>query len=204
MKKKETNYFDMFAEAAMLCDDTCDELEKLFDNIGTAGEAVTKIHDYERKGDELRHVLFAELSQAFITPIDRDDIVLVSSLIENVLDSLDEISLLIDRICVTKTREGAKEFMHLINDAATAMVNATKEFKNFKKSTEFSKFIIEVNKIEEDGDALFSNLMKKLFTDEKDPIEIIRWKAVFEALENALDSMEDVCDAMERVVINNC
>lgn len=204
MKKKETNYFDMFAEAAMLCDDTCDELEKLFADIGTAGEAVTKIHDYERKGDELRHVLFAELSQAFITPIDRDDIVLVASLIENVLDSLDEISLLIDRICVTKTREGAKEFMHLINDAATAMVNATKEFKYFKKSTEFSKFIIEVNKIEEDGDELFSNLMKKLFTDEKDPIEIIRWKAVFEALENALDSMEDVCDAMERVVINNC
>lgn len=204
MKKKETNYFDMFAEAAMLCDDTCDELENLLENIGTAGEAATKIHEYERKGDELRHVLFAELSQAFITPIDRDDIVLVASLIENVLDSLDEISLLIDRICVTTTRDGAKEFMHLINDAATAMVNATKEFKNFKKSTEFSKFIIEVNKIEEDGDELFSNLMKKLFTDEKDPIEIIRWKAVFEAMENALDSMEDVCDAMERVVINNC
>ncbi len=204
MKKKEMNYFDMFAEAAMLCDDTCDELENLLDNIDTAGEAATKIHEYERKGDELRHVLFAELSQAFITPIDRDDIVLVASLIENVLDSLDEISLLIDRICVTTTRDGAKEFMHLINDAATAMVNATKEFKNFKKSTEFSKFIIEVNKIEEDGDELFSNLMKKLFTDEKDPIEIIRWKAVFEAMENALDSMEDVCDAMERVVINNC
>lgn len=201
---KEPDYFDLFIKAASISDRAANSLAELMDNIDDAKEKSEAIHVIEHEGDDLIHEVFFQLNRSFITPIEREDIIEISSRIEDTIDSIDEVSLMFDMLCAKKAKKGAKEMCMLINRATTALVAATVEFKNFKKSKNLSKLIVDINHIEEEGDTLFHNLMKKLFSEEKDILEIVRWQSIYQALEDTLDSVENVADAMERVIIKNC
>ena len=147
--------------------------------------------------------MYHHLNRSFITPIEREDILEIARNIEDSIDAIDEVSIMMEMLSVRTVRYPAIDLVNLITKACSTIVAATVEFKNFKKSKELPKLLVEINHIEEEGDVLYQLAMKKLFTEEKDPIEVIKWQNIFKTLEDVLDSCENVADAMEGVIVKN-
>lgn len=203
MSNKEVDYFDLFIKAANVCDRAAGGLDELMDNLEDAKEKSIAIHQIEHEGDEQFHVLVYHLNRSFITPIEREDILDISRYIEDTIDTIDEVSIMMDMLSVNNVRYPAKELVNLITKASSALVSATIEFKNFKRSKELPKILVEINHIEEEGDVLYQSAMKDLFTNEKDALEVIKWQNIFQSLENVLDACENVADVMEGVIVKN-
>jgi predicted phosphate transport protein (TIGR00153 family) len=203
MKNKEVDYFDMFIKAASISDRSAAALDELFDNISDTEAKSAEIHMLEHEGDDLYHELYYHLIRSFITPIDREDILEIAHNIEDTIDSIDEVSIMMNTLSVKKVREPAKELINLINKGCDAMVAAAVEFKHFKRSKDLPKLLVEINHIEEQGDVLFQSAIKSLFATEKDAIEVVKWQNIFNSLETVLDAIENVADIMEGVIVKN-
>ena len=143
------------------------------------------------------------VEEAFITPIDRSDIVEIIKEIENITDSIDSIANHTYMMCVNKVNEAAKDLMSYVVDACIKLEELMKNLKNFKK--EFKKIndlIIEINNIEEAGDKTYLTAMRSLFEFETDAKKIIVWKLLYDQLEGALDKCEDVADIVQKIIIS--
>ena len=106
-------------------------------------------------------------------------------------------------LSIDEIREPAKEMMNLITKGCAALVAATVEFKNFRKSKSLNGLLVEINQVEEEGDVLYQRSMKDLFKNETDVLQVVKWQNIFNSLEDVLDACENVADAMERVIITN-
>ena len=203
MKSKEVDYFDLFIKAATTCNRAAEGLDELMDNLHEAKDKSDAIHQIEHEGDEQYHVLYHHLNRSFITPIEREDILDIAKYIEDTIDMIDEVAIMMNILSISSIREPAKEIMNLITKGCAVLVAATVEFKNFKKSKELPKLLVEINHVEEEGDVLYQKAMKELFSTEKDPLEVIRWQNIYKSLEDVLDACENVADIMEGVIVKN-
>ncbi|NLB77634.1 MAG: DUF47 family protein [Clostridiaceae bacterium] len=157
----------------------------------------------EHEADIHVHRCLKLVEEAFITPIDRSDIVEIIKEIENITDSIDSIANHTYMMCVNKVNEAAKDLMNFVVDACIKLEELMKNLKNFKK--EFKKIndlIIEINNIEEAGDKTYLTAMRSLFEFETDAKKIIVWKLLYDQLEGALDKCEDVADIVQKIIIS--
>ena len=162
-----------------------------------------KLHGIEHEGDLIRHQIVSELSRAFITPSGAR-ICQALRCIDDLTDSIRGHSDPYRHFNITSIRPEAIEFINLIVDAADATKEALVEFKNFKKSKTINSMIININKLEEDGDKLYHDSVRRLFVEEEGNIlEIIRWREAFEIMEHCCDAFEDVADIIESIVMKN-
>lgn len=203
MKAKEVNYFDMFVDAAKVCLKAAEELEKLVKNKANNEKDIVLLHDIEHEGDELYHKLYYHLNRSFITPIEREDILEIARYIEKTIDIIDEVGMMYNVLSINTVKDDAIVLSKLIIKSCKALLDATVEFKNFKKSKQLSQLIVEINHIEEDGDRLYEDAVKTLFNKETNVLEVIKWKNIYDAMENVLDSVEDVAEIMEGVIVKN-
>lgn len=203
MKAKDVNYFDLFVEGAQVCYKAAEQLGNIVkDDIDTLVE-IAKIHDIEHEGDELYHTIYDHLNRSFITPLEREDILQLARYIEDTIDKIDEVAIMFDMLSITTIRPEAKEFVCLIQKSCKCMLDATLEFKNFKKTKALSPLLVEINHIEEEGDRLYEKCIKYLFSQEPSVLEVIKWKNIFDTLEDVLDACENVTDVMEGVIVKN-
>lgn len=203
-KKKEVDYFELFIEQAKITLKAAEKLEAMLNASSTEfSQRMQDIHEVEREGDVMYHKLYKELNLSFITPIEREDILEISRNIEQATDAIDEVSIMIDLLSVTSVRPVAKELVNLIIKASTVMLDAVKEFKNFKKSTKLNGDLVEINHIEEDGDKLYQDAIRELFAKEANVLEVIKWKNILDTLEAVLDTCENVADGIEAVIVKN-
>lgn len=203
MAKKVYNYFDQFVQQMDLCKQAAAQLVDLLSDYTDVDKKVERIHDTEHQADINLHELMGELNRSFITPIDREDIVQIANAIDDIIDSIEDVSGLFDMLSITKIRSGAKEVGDLIMQSCDALYDVLKEFANFKSSKHLSGLIIKVNKIEEEGDRLYRDILKAMFLNETDAVELLKWKNVFDTLENILDDCEHVADLLDGLVIKN-
>lgn len=204
-RKKQFDYFgslDQLAsngyEAAVILHDLLHDYSPA--RLTTEAE---RIHALEREGDQLVQAIVNELYDAFITPIDREDIVQIMDKLDDILDGLNATTYLLENLVITSIREGIEHFAQLIVEATAGVKTATKEFSKFKSSKTLKKMIEEVNSIEAQADKLYSQLTKDLFTNEEDPVEIIKWKDILDQLEDIIDDSEDAVDSIDSLVIKN-
>ena len=144
-----------------------------------------------------------ELYDAFITPIDREDIVLITNRLDDILDELNATTYLFENLLVYTIRPNTDQFLQLIVIATSDVVSATKEFAKFKHSKVLKHYIDQVNETESEADKLYSALVKNLFAHEKDPIEVIKWRDIYNHLEMITDACEAAADVIEGLVIKN-
>jgi len=203
MANKDVNYFDLFIEGAKVCCKAATQLENLVkDNEDTISE-ISAIHDIEREGDHLYHTIYDHLNRSFITPIEREDILQISRYIEETIDTIDEVGIMFNMLSITEARPEAKELVSLIVQSCNALREATIEFKNFKKSKKLPPLLVEINRIEEEGDKLYQNAIKTLFSKETNTLDVIKWNKIFDTLEDVLDAAENVADVMEGTIVKN-
>jgi hypothetical protein len=163
-------------------------------------EQVQRVKAIEHAGDEITHQIFRKLNQTFITPFDREDMYQLCSTLDDVIDLIDAAASRFVLYRVSCIRMGTIEL-------ATVLAAATVELKNAVHAMEFPDralhHVIEINRLENESDRICRTLIAQLFEEEKDPVQIIKWKEIFEVIETAVDKCEDVSNVIESVILKN-
>jgi hypothetical protein len=180
-------------------------LEENFINFDPAKlqDDLDKLHLIEHDADEKKHEMMGVLLKAFITPIEREDISLLSQSIDTVTDRIEDVLIRVYINNVQFIRPEAIEFTKVIIRCCQALKEVMEEFADFKKSKTLHKLIIEINALEEEGDRLYIKSMRKLHTEVTDPLEVIAWREIYDYLEKCCDACEHVADAVESVIMKN-
>ena len=161
------------------------------------------MHEIEHGADLKKHQMMKMLVAEFITPIEREDIATLSYMLDDVLDSIEEVFQMFFMYNVKSMRPEAIDFVELIVRSTEAMKACFDEFEHFRKSDLIAKKIVEVNVIEELADTLYFRTVRELYTKEKDPLQIMVWVRLFDRFERICDECEHVADAIGSVIMKN-
>ncbi len=206
MAKKEKNYyFDAFERGIAFANQAAVLLMECLENYNPANVQahLDDMHQIEHTADGVKHEMMEKLMKEFLPPIEREDIVELSIIIDDATDSIEDVLRGMYMYNVTALRPEVKEFTSLIVRCCKALAEAAAEFHNFRKSDILRDKIIEVNALEEEGDKIYVEAMRKLYTEEADPVAIIAWTTMYDRLEKCCDCCEDIADIMEQVVMKN-
>jgi predicted phosphate transport protein (TIGR00153 family) len=163
-------------------------------------EQVQSIKAIEHTGDEITHQIFRRLNQTFITPFDREDIHLLGSTMDDVIDLIDAASSRFVLYRIAHVRLGTLELCKVLAAATVELKEAVHSMQSPDKALHH---VIEINRLENESDRICRTLIAQLFEEEKNPVEIIKWKEIFEVIETAVDKCEDVSNVIESVILKN-
>ena len=204
-KKGDRYYFDNFVacvkcsqRAATLLGETLKNYSK--EDMGKKRE---QIHEIEHEADRKKHELMNMLNKAFITPIEREDIVSLAQNLDDITDTIEDVFLRIYICNVDAIKENAIAMTDLVISACEALKVAMEEFPEFRKSTKLKEYLIRINDLEEKGDELYIEGMRALHTDGEDALTVIAWRDIYSYLERCMDACEHAADIVEAVIMKN-
>jgi predicted phosphate transport protein (TIGR00153 family) len=197
---KEREFFDLFEEAGANIVRASELLERLLDEWPDHGELAREVRDCEHEGDRITHDIIQRLNQTFVTPIDREDIYALASALDDIVDYIEEVSDFLGLYKIEATLEKAIEMGQILHQSTRAIAGAIPRLRTFK---DIHHYTVEVNRLENDGDRVLREALASLFERGIDPMLVIRWKDVFERLEDAIDSTERAANILEGIVIKN-
>jgi uncharacterized protein len=197
---REREFFDLFEEAGANIVRASELLEKMLELWPEHGELGRDVTVCEQEGDRITHDIIQRLNQTFVTPIDREDIYALASALDDIVDYIEEVSdfLIVYRIEAPNDR--ATEMAQILRHATRAIADAIPRLRGFK---DIHHYTVEVNRLENDGDRVLREALAALFERGIDPMLVIRWKDIFERLEDAIDSTERAANILEGIVIKN-
>lgn len=203
--KNENFFFDSFESCAQISFKAAKVLKRCLDEYDSdrVMEQLEEMHIIENDGDSAKHDVMHELVRAFITPIERDDIVEICNNIDNVTDSIEDVLIQFYMNNITHVKENAKKFADIVVECCDATTMLMHEFRTFRKSKKLAEIIIEINRLEEDGDRLYLKSMRELTLESENPFEFIAWREIYSYLEKCCDACEDVADIVESIAIGN-
>ena len=161
------------------------------------------LHTIEHEGDSKKHEMSSALAKAFVTPIDREDIDMLSHNIDDVTDLIEEVlqHFYMDRIETVLPE--AVEFAAKIEQCTKLLKQIMEEFPSFKRSTKLHDMIIELNNVEEECDRLYLRARMNIREHCTDPLDVISWREIYDAMEDCADACEHVGDCVETVIMKN-
>ena len=204
-KKNEDFTFDAFVRGI---EASCDAAAMVHDAIinydpEKLPAQLENLHAIEHRGDEVKHELVSKVSRAFITPLERDDILTLIQAVDSVTDSVEDILIRMRITGVRRMRSDAADFAKLLVRCTDATRQLLQEFRHFKKSKKLNEYIILVNHIEEEGDAMYMEAMRRLHTGVEDLLQLVIWREIYDFFERCFDACEDVADIVENLAIGN-
>lgn len=201
---REYGFFDYFERHADRTVEGAKLFQELLDDLGSAAPKARRIKEVEHEADVITHQTVEMLHKTFITPIDRDDI---HRLISHMDDILDAIEAAAERIALYEIREPtleARELARILQLATEQLRIAVAGMRNLKGGTQkILTACVDVNRLENEGDAVLRIGIAKLFKTEANPLVVMKWKEIYETLEEATDRCEDVANIIEGVVLEN-
>ncbi|MGL4847384.1 MAG: DUF47 domain-containing protein [Clostridium sp.] len=199
---KEDKFFVMFIEEAKNIHEAAILLKKGFENLDKKEDINKEIGELEHKGDVMVHDNLIELNEAFITPIDREDIFRITKKMDNILDDIDSAANRLIMYNVTSVSEASLEMCDMIINITAELLNLMEELKKIGKKNDMVEKIKRINEIEHIGDRLYRKTITELFKG-TDAIEIVKWKDIYLMLENTLDNCEQIAAIVEGVVMKH-
>jgi uncharacterized protein len=197
---RDDNFFEMFIALADNIHRGSEVLVEMFQKDEGAEKYAERIKDLEHIGDNLTHSMFTRLNQSFITPFDREDIQALSSRIDDVLDLIDSAASRMVTYKIARVRPGIAGLAQVLYDATRQI---TVVVRALGKHDGVLDKCIEIKRLENESDRLSRLLIAQLFDEEKDPVQIIKWKEIIEVIEAAVDKCEDVANVIETVTLKN-
>jgi len=197
---REDNFFEMFIALADNCHQGAQVLVEMFQKDDGAEMYAERIKDIEHTGDNLTHTLLTRLNQTFVTPFDREDIQALSSRIDDVLVLIDAAASRIVTYKISHIRAGVADLAQILYETTRQVVVVVGALN---KHDAVLEKCIEINRLENEADRLSRILIARLFDEEKDPVQIIKWKEIIEVIEAAVDKCEDVANVIETVTLKN-
>ena len=159
-----------------------------------------EIKEVEHKCDFLTHEIIQRLNRTFVTPIDREDIYALASALDDIVDYTEEAADYLGLYKIEAPMEQAQRLAHVLLQASRSIAEAMPRLRSFE---DISHYTVEINRLENDGDRITREAMAALFDGGIDPMVVIRWKDIYDRLENAIDATETVANILEGIVIKN-
>lgn len=200
---KEDKFFDLFVETANIAYKASNLLVEFLKDLGNAEENLKKIKEVEHEGDRKQHEILEQLNKTFITPFDREDIYLIAKDMDDIIDYIESTASRFVMLNVNNCTEEAEMLSRMVVKCCEEIIILMQELKNMKTSKELSKKIIEINRLEEEGDRVSRKAIKDIFRGNMEVIEVIKWREVYQYLEDTLDACEDLANVIEGVVMKN-
>lgn len=197
---KDREFFDLFEEAAGNIVRAAELLHEMFRGFPDTAPLSREILLAEQEGDRITHDILHRLNQTFVTPIDREDIIALASAMDDVVDLAEEVSDFMVLYKIEAPMDPAERLTQILRDACVQVSKAMPRMRAFE---DISHYVVEIHRLENDGDRLMREGMASLFDKGVDPMVVIRWKDIFERLEEAIDATEHVADVLESIVIKN-
>lgn len=197
---RDEKFFDLFREQAENIHKAAQMLVSLFDDYREVEKQVSEIKFIEHKGDQITHALMMKLNKTFITPFDREDIHALGSALDDVLDLVDAAA---SRFVIYKVKQvtpGAQQLSRVILHGTEIILKAVAQLN---KPQNMLKYTEQLTLLEEEADHIKGQCIARLFEDSSDPIEVIKWKEIYEVLEATTDKCEDVGNVLEAVVLKS-
>lgn len=200
---REETFLPQFARAAEIILEAATALDRLAADFTDVELKVAHIKHLEHEGDQVAHQTFGLLSRTWITPIDREDIHALVKALDDVLDFIDAAANRFVLYKIQAPRPGFKQATEIIVQSAHAIRRAMGMLGDLKHSAEILEICVEINRLENEADTLNRISIGRLFDIEKDPITLLKWKEIYEVLEEATDRCEDVANVFEQIVLKS-
>jgi predicted phosphate transport protein (TIGR00153 family) len=197
---KDREFFDLFEEAASNGVRAADLLDRMLRSFPDNAELARDILICEQDGDRITHDIHKRLNNTFVTPIDREDILELASALDDIVDFTEEVADYLGLYKIEAPMEQAQRLAHVLLEACRLIAEAMPRMRDFR---DISHYTVEVNRLENDGDRITREAIASLFDNGIDPMVVIRWKDIFERLEDAIDATEHVANVLEAIVIKN-
>jgi uncharacterized protein len=196
----DREFFDLFEEAGSNTVRAADLLDQLLRNWPDNKELGRELLICEQEGDRITHDLIRKLNNTFVTPIEREDILVLASALDDIVDFTEEAADYLSLYKIEAPMEQAQRLSHVLLESTRQIAEAIPRLRGFR---DISHYVVEINRLENDGDRIVREAIASLFDGGIDPMVVIRWKDIFERLEAAIDACERVAHILESVVIKN-
>ncbi len=198
---KNDRFFDLFEESARNFVTAAGLLKELMDRCEDVEEMVRRITELEHYGDTVTHLIMAELHGTFVTPIDREDIAQLAQRMDDVMDFIDAAAMRMMLYDITKPTERAKELADIVVRVTSETSKAIPRLRRRSDLSHMREHCIEINRLENEADDVRRAALAELFRDKVELAEVIKWREIYEHMEDAVDRCEDIADILEGVMI---
>jgi predicted phosphate transport protein (TIGR00153 family) len=196
---KEQEYFRLFIEMAENLDKAAALLVKLYEDFRHTKSLAREILEHEHVGDKIVHDIVQRLNKTFITPLDREDIYALAATLDEILDSIEAAADAVNLYRLNEPTEYAREQTNVLAKATALLADGMHKLES--RRGELRECLVEVNRLENDGDRISREAIAGLFDGDMKATDIIKWKDVYELLESAIDECEHVANIIESIVL---
>lgn len=200
---REEDFFGLFERHAALTVEGAQEMRRLVDGSGSIPAHAARIKQLEHETDVITHACVERLHKTFITPLDRDAIHVLISRMDDIMDYIEAAAASVLLYELHDMTAPVRALADVLVRSTEAVAVAVAGLSNFKQTDRILQACIEVNRLENEGDEILRNALAELFRGATDPLLVLKWKEVYEALENATDRCEDVANVIEGVVLEH-
>jgi uncharacterized protein len=194
---REESFFELFvkqAEKLVHAGEVLLDMVTAYENVESKAR---RLHELEHEADEVTHDILKRLNSTFVTPLDREDIHELASTMDNVMDHMDAASDLLVLHHIEKPLPAMKAQADLLVRAARQTVEALRKLPDFQ----LQEYWVEINRLENEGDKLYRQAIADLFSGDYNAMDVLKWKDVLDALEAAMDELEDVANTLEGIAL---
>jgi hypothetical protein len=200
---RETSFFDFFEQHAALTVEGIKEFVSLVSTGANIAAKANRVKEIEHETDVITHRCVEALHKTFITPMDRNDIHRLVSRMDDIMDFVEASA---ERIVLYEIKQmlpEVRDMADVLQRAAEQLHLALKGLRKKKDLPSVLKICIDINRLENEGDAILRNALARLFREEEDAITVIKWKEIYEDIEAATDRCEDVANIIEGMILEN-
>ncbi|MCZ6623774.1 MAG: DUF47 family protein [Deltaproteobacteria bacterium] len=200
---RDEKFYDFFEASVKKVVQGAAQLEELIKNFKEVPLKAKQIKDTEHEGDLITHHTIEMLHLTFVTPLDREDIHNLITSLDDVLDYIEACAESLNLFRIGETTEEAMLLVGVLVKTVKEVEQAVFKLRHLKGADSIMRHCIEINRLENEGDYECRAAVAKLFAPENNPLEVIKWKEIYETLENAIDRCEDVANVLEGIVLKN-
>jgi predicted phosphate transport protein (TIGR00153 family) len=198
---RDEEFFDLFVQVADRNKEAAQLLRDLFAAVPERRTPIVeRIKRLEHEADQVTHEVVNRLDRTFITPLDREDIHQLASDLDDVMDVMDGTARRAQIFHLGVAPAGVRQLTEVIQRMVTVLAEGV---GRLKQGDDVMKYCVEAKKLEEEGDAIYHEVLGQLFEREKDALEVIKWKEIYDNLERTLDEAEDVANVLESITLKH-
>ncbi len=197
---KDEGFFALFDQLAARLTTSAALLRQLFDDPTRLNELVALVKAEEHAADELTYEVMQRIDRSFVTPLDREDIHLLANRLDNVVDLMDGTARRAVMFHINERRQPAIDLVDVIVETSAVLAEGVAKIRDPKAVHKAAR---QVKVLEEKADALYSKAVSDLFAGTPNPLEVIKWKEIYDNLEHAVDECEDVANVLESISLKN-
>jgi predicted phosphate transport protein (TIGR00153 family) len=199
---REPKFFDLFEKGADNVATAATELHIMFHDFTNVAQKAGRLTELEHKGDYITHQIMEQLHRTFVTPLDREDIGLLTQGLDDVMDFMEDAAVAMLLYRIKQPTKRARQLADILVDVTDELVKAIPHLRKRSEMSQILQHCVEINRLENEADSIVRFALAELFDDI--PLEdVIKWREIYDHLENAVDKAEDVANVLEGVVLKH-